>query len=81
MSHKDHEGRSDVGGPIQKLYKIRQVAEMLGNVSVKTLRREIAAGRLKTVRVRPGRNAPYLLTSHEVNRWLAEECSRSGNAA
>lgn len=58
-------------GELPKLLTLAQAAAALGeNVSVKVLRAEVQAGRLKCYRLRPGANARILVSESEIARWL-----------
>lgn len=43
-----------------------------GAIKASSLRAEVLAGRLKGIRVRPGCNAPILISAQEMKRWLEE---------
>lgn len=48
-----------------------QAAAALGqHVSVKVLRAEVRAGRLRCYRLRPGSNSKILLSEHDIVDWL-----------
>lgn len=43
-----------------------------GHIKASSLRAEIHANRLRCIRVRPGCNAPILVSEAEMERWLSE---------
>lgn len=54
-----------------RLFSLKEAANSLGpEVSVKVLRAEVLAGRLKAVRLRPGTNAKIFVTRAALNQWL-----------
>lgn len=58
---------------LPRLLSLKEAAQLLGpQVSVKTLRREVLAGRLRCYRLRPGSNSRILLSETELARWLEE---------
>lgn len=60
-------------GGLPRLLTLAQAAHALGeNVSVKVLRSEVHAGRLKCYRLRPSSNAKILISEAELARWLEE---------
>lgn len=63
---------------LPKLYTLKEIIEAFGSsgVSIKSLRREIAAGRLAAVRTRPGRTAKLLVREDEILRWLDQDAGR-----
>lgn len=60
---------------LPKLYTLKEAVEAFGTsgITVKSLRREVHAGRLKVLRSRPGRTAKVLISQEELLRWLQEE--------
>ncbi|MCB9895696.1 MAG: helix-turn-helix domain-containing protein [Planctomycetes bacterium] len=50
---------------------LKQAADALGpEVSVKVLRREVHAGRLRCYRLRPGSNSKILVSEQDLAAWL-----------
>lgn len=47
-----------------------------GAIKASSLRAEVLAGRLKAIRVRPGCNAPILISEQEMMRWLKEDAGK-----
>ncbi|MBK8207218.1 MAG: hypothetical protein IPK87_10605 [Planctomycetes bacterium] len=47
-----------------------------GAIKASSLRAEVLAGRLKGIRVRPGCNAPILVSVQEMKRWLDEVAAK-----
>lgn len=43
-----------------------------GAIKASSLRAEVLEGRMKGIRVRPGCNAPILISEKEMMRWLEE---------
>lgn len=67
----------DMPGILPKLLTLAQAAQQLGtNASIKVLRAEVHAGRLKCYRLRPGPNAKILISETELARWLEEVAGR-----
>lgn len=62
---------------LPRLYTLKELVEAFGSsgVSVRSLRREIQAGRLRALRVRPGQTAKILIREDEVMRWLSQEAA------
>jgi hypothetical protein len=60
---------------LPKLYTLKEAVEAFGSegITVRSLRREIYANRLKVIRSRPGRTARILIREDELLRWLDEE--------
>lgn len=58
-----------------KFKKLREVSEDLG-IPIKSLRREIYAGRLRVFRARPSSNSPILISEEAVNDWLENYASQ-----
>ena len=60
---------------LPKLYTLKEAVAAFGTsgISLKSLRREVHAGRLKAFRARPGSNAKILISEAELMRWLEEE--------
>jgi hypothetical protein len=62
-------GASMAGLP--RLISLKQAAAELGpEVSVKVLRREVHAGRLRCYRLRPGSNSKILVSEEDLVSWL-----------
>lgn len=62
-----------MSGVLPRLLTLAQAAQQLGaNASIKVLRAEVLAGRLKCYRLRPGPNAKILISETELARWLEE---------
>lgn len=60
-----------------RLYTLVEAAGLLGpSVSVKVLRAEVHAGRLKALRLRPGPNAKIFLRLSDIETWLDATASR-----
>lgn len=64
-------------GALPRLYTLQEVVEAFGSVgiTIKSLRREVHAGRLKALRARPGRTAKILIAEGEILRWLEEDAA------
>lgn len=62
---------------LPKLFTLAEAVEAFGStgVTIKALRKEVHAGRLRAVRTSPGANAKILLTEKELTRWLEEEAA------
>ena len=52
------------------------VSRFGGEISDKSWRREIMAGRLKAIRARPSANAKLLVSETELQRWLDDHASK-----
>ncbi len=65
--------------PLPHLLRLAEAAKQLG-VSIKTLRREISAGRLRCYRARPGSTAPILLKPADVLEWLEQHAGQRQRA-
>lgn len=62
---------------IPKLYSLSALALALGDaVTVKSLRAEVHAGRLRAVRVRPGCNAKILIREEDALEWLEKVAAK-----
>ncbi len=61
------------------LLRLAEAAKQLG-VSIKSLRREISAGRLRCYRARPGSTAPILLKPADVLEWLEQHAGQRQRA-
>lgn len=79
MKQKQQSQKSARGNvsKLPRVYTLKEAAEALGSkgVSVKSLRREVYAGRIKALRVRPGITAKLLITEDELLRWLEEDAA------
>lgn len=63
---------------LPRLYTLKEAVAAFGStgLTVKSLRREVYAGRIKVVRSRPGRTAKILIREDELLRWLDEDASQ-----
>lgn len=57
-----------------KAYTLKEAVALFGTsgISLRSLRREIHAGRLRAIRSRPGRNSKILILHSELERWIKE---------
>ena len=62
-----------------RLYKLAAISEQIG-IPIKSLRREISAGRLRCYRARPGSTAPILLKPADVLEWLEQHAGQRQRA-
>jgi hypothetical protein len=59
----------------RELLSLKKAARALGDdISERTLRREIKAGRLKAMRARPGANSKLLIRADWLDEWV-EDCA------
>jgi len=74
-SHNSREPERSSPPGLPKLYTLKEAVEAFGTkgVTIRSLRREINANRLKIYRSRPGRTAKILIREAELIRWLEEE--------
>lgn len=56
---------------IGRVFTLKEAVKELGTagIAVKTLRKEIHAGRLRAVTARPSRNSKLLITEDELKAW------------
>jgi len=71
--------KSSAPSTLPKLLRLAEAAEQLG-VPIKSLRREIRAGRLRCYRARPGSTAPILLKASDVLSWLEDHAGKRQRA-
>lgn len=57
---------------MDEYYSIQELAK-IWKVSLGLVRREIKAGRLKYIRLGPGKKAVYRIYKGEIDRYMAEE--------